>query len=145
MLRKLKLGRDNWIDALSRSTDKPIMEYCEYKNGAISYNRAFPRPQSWSCNEANNVLIETVTVELAGTLHTGSSSNYKSILENGLWAVNPQDSSSRQRTIDLKGLDDEPRMVLYRESNPPVIVFVFSIYDELKTQIWNFVNVAVTA
>ena len=41
MLRKLKLGRDNRIDALSRYTDKPIMEYCEYKNGAIIYNRAF--------------------------------------------------------------------------------------------------------
>ena len=33
--------------------------------------------------------------------------------------LNPQVSSSRQRTIDWKGLDDEPRMVLYKHRNRP--------------------------
>ena len=69
--------------------------------------------------------------------HTGSSSNYKNILQNGLWAgalslrstrqacffslLNPQESSSRQRTIDWDwtGPDDEPRMVLYKQSKSP--------------------------
>ena len=68
-------------------------------------------------------------------LHTGISSEYKSIPENGPWAgrlsprstrqscfftaVNPQEPSSRQRTIDWKGLDDVPRVVLYKHCNHP--------------------------
>ena len=63
-------------------------------------------------------------------VHMGASSNYKSMLENGLCvgglssrstgqarffsALNPQESSSRQRTINWKGPDDEPRMVLHK-------------------------------
>ena len=65
----------------------------------------------------------------------GSCSNYKSILENGLWAgglspkstrqacffsaLSPPEPSSRQRTIDWKGADDESRMVLRKHSNRP--------------------------
>ena len=34
-------------------------------------------------------------------------------------ALNPQELSSRQRTMDWKGFDDEPRMVLCKHSNRP--------------------------
>ena len=34
-------------------------------------------------------------------------------------ALNPQESSPRQRPFDWKGLDDEPIMVLYKHSNRP--------------------------
>ena len=33
-------NKEHWIDALSRSTDKPRMEHCEAQNGAIIYTRA---------------------------------------------------------------------------------------------------------
>ena len=33
-------NREDWIDALSRSTDKPRTEYCEDHNGTIIYIRA---------------------------------------------------------------------------------------------------------
>ena len=67
--------------------------------------------------------------------HTGSSANFNSILDNGLWAggcslrstrqvcffsrLNPQDSSSRQRTIEWTGPDQEPRVVRCKQSNRP--------------------------
>ena len=33
-------NKENWTDALSRSTDKPRMEHCEDQNGTVIYNRA---------------------------------------------------------------------------------------------------------
>ena len=67
--------------------------------------------------------------------HTGSFSNYKSIRETDLWAgglslrsakqarffsaLDPQEPSSRERAVDWKGVDDEPRMVLYKHHSWP--------------------------
>ena len=33
-------NKEQWIDTLSRSADKPRMEYCEDQNGTIQYIRA---------------------------------------------------------------------------------------------------------
>ena len=43
--------------------------------------------------------------------------------------LNPQDLSSRQRTVDWTGQGHEPRKAIAQI----MIVFIFSIYDELKT------------
>ena len=67
--------------------------------------------------------------------NTGSSSNFQSIQEYGQWAgglsvrstrqacffssLNPEDASSRQRTIDWTGPDHGPRMEQYKQSNHP--------------------------
>ena len=89
--------------------------------------------------------------------HTGSSSNYKSIFQNGLWAgglnlrrtrqacffQKGQEMSSRQRTIDKKELDDEwccRRTVIAQTTN----AFVASTHDLLNMQTWCFIKVAVT-
>ena len=66
---------------------------------------------------------------------TGTSSNCEYILESGLWGegltlrstrqtcfitlLNPQDSLSRQRTIEWTRPDHEPRMVLSKQSDRP--------------------------
>ena len=75
-------------------------------------------------NQFSVVLFERDTV------HTSSSYNYKSISAGGLSprstrqarffsALNPQEPSSRQRTIDLKRLDVEPRKVMCKHSTRP--------------------------
>ena len=77
----------NWIDVLSRSTDDPRMEYCEDQNRTIIYIRAVQghshgdriNPDLFSFNQVPLNWKEHI-------LHTGSSSNRKSILENGPWA-----------------------------------------------------------
>ena len=120
-----------WIDALSLSTDKPSMEHCEYQKQNDYLHSCSTRTQSWCCTQFNLVFVETGTVEL-DTTHTGSPSNY---LENGLWAgglslrstrhtcffsiLNPQNPSSRQRTIGWTRPIHEPRMTLYKQSNRP--------------------------
>ena len=58
--------------------------------------------------------------------HTRSSSNLKSIWENGLWAAsNPEDSSSRQRTIDWTGPVHEEWYCTSKAIAQILIVFVF--------------------
>ena len=60
---------EDWIDVLSRSTEKPRMEYCEAnKNGTLVYFRAVKRPLSWFSNQSKLVFFEPETVELERTL-----------------------------------------------------------------------------
>ena len=80
MLKMLR--EENWIDVLSRSTDKPRMEYCEDQNGTIICTRALQ-------GRSHGVAIDPDLFSLKQTplnwkehiFHTGSSSNYKSIPE----------------------------------------------------------------
>ena len=60
-------------------------------------------------------------------------------------ALNPREPSTRQRTIDWKRTDDEPRMVLCKHCNrfQNTIVFSTSFYTVLEMQIWYFIIVAV--
>ena len=60
-------NQGDWIDALSRSTDKPRMEYCEDQNGKDYLHSCSTKPQSWCYNQSKPVLFETDTVELEGT------------------------------------------------------------------------------
>ena len=71
--------------------------------------RTQPRCQ----NQSNFILFETDTVGLEGR-HIPSTRRVCFFS-----APNPQEPSSRQRAIDWKGLDDEPRMVLHKHSNRP--------------------------
>ena len=59
--------------------------------------------------------------------------------------VNPQESSSRQRTIEWKGLDGEPRMVLYKHRDCPDhdCISYFNV-RHAQMQIWYFIKVALT-
>ena len=68
-------NKEDWIDALSRSTDKPRMQCAmQGHSHGVTTNPTLSSlkeiPLSWKEN----------------VVHTGSSSDYKSILENGLWA-----------------------------------------------------------
>ena len=56
----------------------PRMEYCEDQNRTIVHIRAVQGRSPWCQNPT--------FFSLKHILHTGSSSNCKSILENGLWA-----------------------------------------------------------
>ena len=144
---------EKWIDAPGRSTDKPKMECCEDPNGTMIHIRAV---QGHSHGARNNPTLFSLTKILFNgkerKFHTDSSSNCKSILENGLWAgglslrstrqacffspLNPQNSSSRQRTIDWSEHVKEPRMVLCKQSYRHIMsVSILSINDEFKTQI----------
>ena len=60
-------NKENWIDALSRSSDKPRMESCEDQDGTIIHIRAFARPQSRSRNQSRRVLFGTDAVALQRT------------------------------------------------------------------------------
>ena len=81
------MDKEQWIDALGRSTDKPRMECCEDQKGTIIDIRA---SQGHShCVSVNPTLFILTKIPLnwkEHIFHTGSSSNVKSILENGLWA-----------------------------------------------------------
>ena len=116
--------KEEWIEALGRSTDKPRKEYCE--------------EQGHSQGVANNPNLFSLKQVPLGwkehIFHTGSSFKHNSVPEKGQWAgglslrsarhpsflsaLNRQESSSRQRSTDWKGLDDEPRMVLYSLLQP---------------------------
>ena len=52
---------------LSRSTDKPAVEYCEDQNVMIIYVGALQGQKSQGRNESKPVLFEPGTVELQGT------------------------------------------------------------------------------
>ena len=123
------------------------MVYCEDQNGTINYSRAVQ-------GHSHGVTInpaERDTVELEGThFHTGSKNATEwswgrriesEKHETSLFfsPLNSQDPSSRQRTIDWTGPDDQPRMVLLIAQI--TIAFVTSICDELKTQIILYDNV----
>ena len=133
MLSKLKSGRRNWIDELSRSAYKPSMEYCEDQNGTTIYIQA--TVMVVQSIQPCFLLEEILLTWRDRIFNTGSSSNFKSIQEYGQWTgglsvrstrqgcffspLNPQDASSRQRRIDWTGPDHGPRMELYKQSNHP--------------------------
>ena len=59
--------------------------------------------------------------------------------------LNSKDSSSQQRPIDWRGPDHEPRIACTSKPiDQLMIVFVTSVYAEFKTQIWYFIQLAVT-
>ena len=113
----------------SRSTDKPRLECCAGQDGTIIHDHS----QGVAINPDQLSFNQKPLYWKEHRLHTGNSSSYESILENGLWAgrlslritrqacffLNAQESSSRQRTIDWQGPDDERRMVYYKHSNRP--------------------------
>ena len=124
--KMLKIGtKKNGIEALGRSTDKPRKEYCEERLVTI---RALQGHSHGVANNPNLFSLKQIPLGWKEhTFHTGSSFNHNSVPEKGQWAgglslrsarqasfsaLNRQESSSRQRTTDWKGLDDEPRMVL---------------------------------
>ena len=141
------LDTEKWIDALGRSVEKSSMENWEDHHGAIIYIRAVQRHSHGA--RINPTLLSFTKRPLKWKehiFHTGSSSNSKCISDNGLWdgglslrrtrqacflsRVNPQDSSSRQRTTNWTGQVHEPRMVLYKQSYRPDHGCIFlSIYD----------------
>ena len=102
------------------------MEYCEDQKWNDYSHSCSTRPQSWCYNQSKLVSLKEIPFSWKEHIfHTGSSSDYKSILENGLWGgglslrstrkacflspLNPRESSSRQRTIiDLTGPIHEP-------------------------------------
>ena len=62
-----KWNTDDWIDALSRSTDKPIVEYCENQNGTTVHIRAVQGHSLGANINPTSFWIEADTVELEGT------------------------------------------------------------------------------
>ena len=109
--------KGNGIDALTPSIDQPRLKCCEGQNGTIIYIRALQdHSQGVAINPDQFSFKQKPLHWKEHRLHTGNSSSYKSILENGQWAgrlrlritrqacffpaLNPQESSTRQRTID---------------------------------------------
>ena len=136
------------------------MEHCEDSNGTMIYTRAL---QGHSHGvEINPDLFSLKKIPLnwkEHIFHTGTSCNYKSILENE-WSMSRRFESKKHktglfllsseslrivRTIDWKGLDDEPRMVLYKHSNRPDHDCIYH-FDLRRAQNANlvFLKVAVT-
>ena len=130
-------NKKDWIDALSRSADNskygvwwgPKRNEYLYACSTLPLSRGLKSIQTWSLwNRYRWNWKEHI-------FHTASSSKYKSIQGNGLSAgrlslrstrqafffslLNPHESSSRQRTIEWTGPDDEPRTVLYKKINCP--------------------------
>ena len=111
-------NKAEWIGVLSRSTDKPRLEYCEAQNEAILYILAV-QGHSHGRNQSKPVfsLKQIPLGWMEHTFHTGSAFNYKSILENGLWSGSSSLRSTRQAC--LLCFLDEHRMTLYKHSNRP--------------------------
>ena len=77
--------KEEWIDAISFSTDKPRMEYCEFQNGTNICIRAVQGHSYGGAINPNLFSLKQVLLNWnEHTIRTGSSSNYKSILQNGL-------------------------------------------------------------
>ena len=123
-----------WIDVLGRSTDKPRMEHCEEQSGTIRYIRALQGhshgvaihpnlfsskqvPFVWKEHLFHRTVLPTANQSLRYGLCAGGLSLRSTRQACFCSALNPQELSSRQRAIDWKGLDDEPRMVQYKQSN----------------------------
>ena len=70
-------NKENWIDALGRSIDKLIMEFCEDRNGTMICIRAL----QGHIQDQSNVIFSLTKIPLnwkEHIFHTGSPSNYKS-------------------------------------------------------------------
>ena len=104
----------------------------EDQNGTILYIRAVQRHSHGVAINADLLSLKLIPLNRKEHMfHTGSCSNKKSISENGRWAgevslgstrqvcflspLNPQDSSSRQRTSEWTVKVHEPRMVLHKQ------------------------------
>ena len=141
------VDREKWIDALGRSVEKSSMECREDHHGTIIYIRAV---QGQSHGARINPTLLSLTKRPLNwkehILHTDSSSNSKCISENGLWAgglslrrtgqacflsrVNPQDSSSRQRTTNRTGQFMNQEWFCTSKAIVQIMsVFILSIYD----------------
>ena len=126
------------------------------------YLHSYIKGHSLCQNQSNFIFLKRDTVEWERThSHWGRAlPTINLILGNGLWAgglsprstrqacffspPNPQDSSSRQRTITWTVPVHAPRIVLCKQNYRPDHDFFCTIYHELKTQIWCFITVAVT-
>ena len=75
--QKLTGNKEDWIDALSRSTEKRRRENCEDRNGTILYSRAVQRH-----GHGAKINPETPLNWKEHIFHTGSSSNFQSIPDN---------------------------------------------------------------
>ena len=109
-------NKEEWIEALGRSTDKPRKEYCEERTVTI---RALQGHSHGVAINPNLFSLKQIPLGWKEhTFHTGSSFNHNSVPEKGQWAgglslrsarqasflsaLNRQESSSRQRTTDWK-------------------------------------------
>ena len=136
------VDKKQWIDALGRSTDKPRMECCEDQKGTNIDIRALQGHSH--CVRVNPTLFTEPKIPLnwkEHIFHTGSSSNLKINLRKWSMAwglslrstrqpcffspLNPQDSSSRQRTIDWTGPVHEEWYCTSKAVAQILIVFLF--------------------
>ena len=118
-----------------RELDGRTQSYSEWSIVRIKKARLFSFVQYHSHRvTVNATLFSLREMPLSwkeNVFHTGRFFNYKSILWTGgsslrnrrqacfFSHLNPQDSSSRQRTIEWTGPNPEPRLLLYKQRNRP--------------------------
>ena len=126
-------NKEKWVDALRRFTDKPRMEYCKDQNGTVIYICAV-QGHSHGARVKPPIFFERDAVEEEGT-HFTHGHLFQLNINVGEWSMgrrilslrstkqarsfsppNPQDSSSKQRTINGTGPGHEPKMELYKLS-----------------------------
>ena len=83
--------QEKWIDVLSRSTDKPRMEYCEDQIRTILYSNALQD------NQSKPVLFETDIVELEG-IHIPHGQLFQPQINPGEWSMGRRIKSETHET-----------------------------------------------
>ena len=90
-------NKEDWIDAHSRSTDKPRIEYCANQKHQRLCIRVVQGHSHDVAVNPNLFSCEKDTVELEGThIPHGQLLQLQSILENGLWTGGLSLRSTRQ-------------------------------------------------
>ena len=135
--------KKKWIDALGRSTDNPRRSFVRMTKG--NWDSCSTRTQSWCHNQSNFAWKQTPLSWKEHKHHTGLFQLWI-ILKEGtrqgcfFSLLNSQNASSRQRTIDWTGPAHDCRSKALADHD---CISYFNL-DELKTQIWYFIKVAVT-
>ena len=130
-------------------TDKPRMEHCVDQNGMIIHFRALQNHSQGFAINTDLFSLKQVLLNGRSTYSTRAALPLSNQLRSTRQAcffsvVSPQESSWRHRTIDWKGPDDEPRMVLCKHSNRPRLYLSLQNTTCSKRQIRWFIKVAVT-
>ena len=90
-------NKEEWIEALGRSTDKPRKEYCEERTVTI---RALQGHSHGVANNPNLFSLKQIPLGWKEHIfHTGSSFNHNSDPEKGQWAGGLSLRSARQASF----------------------------------------------
>ena len=117
LLSKLRSGtKKSGFDAVTCSTDRPRMKYCEDQNGTIIYIRA---DQGHSHGSTINQFFTEIPLSWTEHIPHSISSNEKSILGHGVWAVGLSLRSTRKGCFFSLLIPQNPSSRQRKQSNRP--------------------------